>query len=347
MPAPAVADGAISLWIRSALAALILISGFAVTGLGHAAPASASSAMTTSDLNLRAGPSTGNHIKLVMPPGAEVTLLSNLGRSGFYKVSYGSETGYASADYLSIGGSSYVDAGWSNAGSSQTTSALNLRSGPGLDYDIQLVMPYGAALTLTGASNGDFRGVIYNGTNGWASMQYLAQTGQFSDSGLNGGETAFTTSGLNLRAGPSMSDRVIKVMPSGVEVTLTGEEQGGWSSVMYDGVDGWAASSYLSSTKPGTSSASTSSGGTITEIIYAAAAKYGQNGDAMFAVASCESGLNPNAVNSWSGASGLFQFLPGTWASTPYAGYSSFDPVANAEAAAWMWSVGRRGEWVC
>ncbi len=32
---------------------------------------------------------------------------------------------------------------------------------------------------------------------------------------------------------------------------------------------------------------------------------------------------------------------------TPYAAYSIFDPWASANAAAWMWSVGRRGEWVC
>jgi len=35
------------------------------------------------------------------------------------------------------------------------------------------------------------------------------------------------------------------------------------------------------------------------------------------------------------------------WATTPWAGDNIYDPVANANAAAWMWSVGRRGEWVC
>jgi soluble lytic murein transglycosylase-like protein len=67
----------------------------------------------------------------------------------------------------------------------------------------------------------------------------------------------------------------------------------------------------------------------------------------MIRVAACESVWDPNAVNSSSGASGLFQFMPGTWLSTPYADQSIFDPVANARAAAWMWSVGRRNEWTC
>jgi soluble lytic murein transglycosylase-like protein len=67
----------------------------------------------------------------------------------------------------------------------------------------------------------------------------------------------------------------------------------------------------------------------------------------MIAIARCESGLNPQAYNRSSGASGLFQFLPGTWRTTPFASYSIFDPWASANAAAWMWSQGRRGEWVC
>jgi len=57
--------------------------------------------------------------------------------------------------------------------------------------------------------------------------------------------------------------------------------------------------------------------------------------------------FNERAHNDKTDAKGLFQFLPGTWATTPWAGYSIYDPVANANAAAWMWSVGRRGEWVC
>ena len=60
---------------------------------------------------------------------------------------------------------------------------------------------------------------------------------------------------------------------------------------------------------------------------------FGSNAAAAMAVASCESGLNPNAYNGSSGASGVFQFLPGTWSTTPYAGYSPFNAWANVNAA--------------
>jgi transglycosylase-like protein with SLT domain len=61
-----------------------------------------------------------------------------------------------------------------------------------------------------------------------------------------------------------------------------------------------------------------------------------------------ESHGNPSAVNRYSGASGLGQFLPSTWRTTPQgrAGYSVFDPVANRAAVEWMLAVGRGREFV-
>ena len=68
-------------------------------------------------------------------------------------------------------------------------------------------------------------------------------------------------------------------------------------------------------------------------------------------VARCESNFNPDAVNPSSAASGLFQFMPSTWANTPQgrAGKSVFDPTANAQAAAWYYNAtGRTGRpWSC
>ncbi|HZQ49737.1 MAG TPA: transglycosylase SLT domain-containing protein [Candidatus Dormibacteraeota bacterium] len=64
-------------------------------------------------------------------------------------------------------------------------------------------------------------------------------------------------------------------------------------------------------------------------------------------VAYCESRYHPTSVNSSSGASGLFQFLPSTWAFTPYHAQSPFDPVANANAAAWLYKRDGPSQWQC
>jgi soluble lytic murein transglycosylase-like protein len=64
-------------------------------------------------------------------------------------------------------------------------------------------------------------------------------------------------------------------------------------------------------------------------------------------VAKCESGYNPYAVNRSSGASGLFQFLPSTWAGLPWRSSSPFDPNANAQAAAYLYNRSGPNQWQC
>lgn len=62
--------------------------------------------------------------------------------------------------------------------------------------------------------------------------------------------------------------------------------------------------------------------------------------DNALAVIRCESFGDPEAYNPYSGASGLFQFLPSTWATTsPRAGFggtSVFNGEANIGTAAWL-----------
>lgn len=255
------------------------------------------------------------------------------------------------------------------AESATVSESLNLRSGPGLGYHILTVMPSGSVVAVTGEPTEGWYPVQYNDLSGWAFGQYLSIGG---DAPVASNETRGTatvvTSQLNLRSGPGLGYSVVARLSYGTTVELLGGQQ---SADGYDWVEvaskaqqrGWVAANYLD---PGDTSggganpepeaapapaaapaAPASSGNPIIDIITEAAIKYGQNPQAMIAVARCESGLNPNAYNARSGASGLFQFLPGTWRTTPFASHSIFDAWASANAAAWMWSVGRRGEWVC
>ena len=88
----------------------------------------------------------------------------------------------------------------------------------------------------------------------------------------------------------------------------------------------------------------------IEEIIRDAAAAQGADADQLLRVAYCESRYNPGAYNA-SGASGLFQFLPSTWAANSvragFAGASVWDPVASANVAAYMFARGQAAQWVC
>jgi uncharacterized protein YraI len=451
-------------------ATIVLSLVFSLAGSIYVATprsAEAAAAWTTTALNLRTGPSTGDAVILVMPAGASVNIVRNV-TNGFYKVHYNGTAGWASANYLARsnpgGGSAPppTSGGSTNGATGNATvntNGLNLRSGPGTNTSVILVMPYGASVTLTGETSNGFAALTYNGRSGWAASWFLSSGGSAppSDGGNDGGgstagptgSATVNTNGLNLRSGASTSSGVLAVMPNGAGVTLTGRRQNGFVSVTYDGQSGWAYESYLSigstpapspspSPSPNTpspgsglaetttalnlrSGASTSnsvltvmpagaqvqltglaqsgfyqvvyngttgwasadflalggnpsptdpgngsgngngnSGGLrgdtdgsgslsqqeIIQIIYAAADRYGQPREDMLRVARCESVLDPNAVNP-AGSYGLFQFVPSTWASTPYADEDIFDAYASANAAGWMWSVGRRNEWVC
>lgn len=67
----------------------------------------------------------------------------------------------------------------------------------------------------------------------------------------------------------------------------------------------------------------------------------------LWRVSGCESHRYRYARNSSSGAAGVFQFLPSTWAHTPFRSLSVYDPYANALGAGWLASRGGRGQWVC
>jgi len=89
----------------------------------------------------------------------------------------------------------------------------------------------------------------------------------------------------------------------------------------------------------------------IEAVIRSAAAAWGADPDQLLRVAWCESNYNAYAVNARSGAAGLFQFMPATWAANSvragYGGVSVFDAVANANTAAFMFSHGQAFQWSC
>jgi hypothetical protein len=159
-----------------------------------------------------------------------------------------------------------------------------------------------------------------------------------------GSGIAIAVGTLDIFDGPGPEAALTARLLNGSTVLLTGIGSGGYYYVNHGGGLGWVAAAGLA--LPAYPIEAPWTEAEMIALIDEAAAAFGQPREDMLRVARCESGLNPNAVNP-TGSYGLFQFVATTWASTPYAAYSAFDPWASANAAAWMWSVGRRGEWVC
>jgi D-alanyl-D-alanine carboxypeptidase len=150
----------------------------AIGGEGNPGGTPSGTAIVHSALNLRSGPSTSHQVLQVMPGGASVTLLGEA-QNGFQKITYKNQTGWAYGDWLLVNGTPIGHGDGPPPGGNPgtmtrtTTAALNLRSGPSLQDKVILVMPQGAKVTDTGTVTNNFSKVTYNGTTGWAHIDYL------------------------------------------------------------------------------------------------------------------------------------------------------------------------------
>lgn len=304
---------------------------------------------TTANLNLRAAPTLDAEILDVIPSGAAVEVLG-APENGFYPVAFDGQQGYSHGDYIDGVESSApepsvpadqesvapegVPVGDVATGTATVDGdRLNIRSGPGLDHSIVTVISDGAVVELRGDAQSDFHPISYDGNTGWVSADFLVLEGAAPEAPAAEAPATDVPAEVPTEepAAETPTEEPATEVPTeapATEAPATEAPTEEPSAPPVDGSDGYTEDE-------------------IIQIIYAAADQYGQPREDMLRVARCESVLDPNAVNASSNASGLFQFLPSTWATTPYADQDIFDPVANAEAAAWMWDNGRRGEWTC
>jgi len=235
-------------------------------------------AFGTSEASLRAEPSWDAGVVALISGGTTVDILDgpvwSTDGAEWFNVAVWDQTGYMAADVLfgagatpsepahqmddgaavpvdaSIPAVAAADTATAAVYTATTTTALNHRTGPGTNNAVILVMPAGAALTVTGDGANGFLPVTYNGSSGWASAQYLSAAGTPptpSPQPTPTADAAIVTSDLNLRSGPSTADAVILVMPAGSTVALTGQSSNGFSGVVYNGTTGWAFAQYLTS----------------------------------------------------------------------------------------------------
>jgi uncharacterized protein YkwD/uncharacterized protein YraI len=128
-----------------------------------------------------------------------------------------------------------------------SASDVNLRTGPGAEYDVVSTLPPDTAMTVTGGEINAFIPVKVDGQYGWVASDWvergaitLEQTASPSQSG-----TATAMQTVELRVAPLDEATVMGTIPSVAVVTLTGEAQDGFLRVVYDGQEGWADAAYL------------------------------------------------------------------------------------------------------
>lgn len=225
-------------------------------------------AVTTGTINFRQGPGT-NYGKVTgcaqVPKGATVTMLEYTSSdNGWYKVIYGSYTGYLSAKYLKVTltnnnagsnnnsgnnpGSSW-NTGWNtgnnntgnnNSGSSATattgttTGNVNFRQGPGTGYSKVsgcAKVPKGSTVTILEQTNGWYK-VTYKSYTGYLSADYVRVVG----GGASAPGSAGSTGGVNTPG--STGNNVGSVSSNGTKYAkYTGTSADIWGSMSVAGTN--------------------------------------------------------------------------------------------------------------
>lgn len=131
------------------------------------------------------------------------------------------------------------------AGSYRTTTALNLRTGPGLRRRVILVIPQNGLVTDLGGNKNGFRKVSYKGTAGWASLAFLVVAdGESNPEPVISG-TALTTTTVNFRSGPSTGHTILRGLAKGTRVETSLTVQSGFRYVIHNGLAGWIYDEFL------------------------------------------------------------------------------------------------------
>lgn len=200
-------------------------------------------ARTVDTVRLRAGPSTNTDILADLETGDRLGIIGGQ-QDGFYPVVHNGLTGWVSDDYVAPDGTNKA-----GAAIGIVKSILNFRAGPSTSDEIIARMPAGSLVLLTGEEENGFLSATFNGEAGWAFWEYLDTGEGFGEGGGDPGRgianTTVTTDAVNLRRGPSLSDEIKLVVPSGATVILTGSQRNGFVTVDYKGTRGWLSSEYL------------------------------------------------------------------------------------------------------
>jgi uncharacterized protein YraI len=210
---------------------------------------------TLAYVNMRSGPGTGYSVIRTLPQGTSVEVFDSI-QGNFQMVGYAQQVGWISLDYLSGGeGGGGGGGGWegnpNNAayrGQATTASAVNMRNGGGMNYDVKLVIPGGAVVDVYDDYGNYFWLVNYNGEYGWVHDDFLIMD---SDQGSDMPEytgMGTATATVNLRAGSGTGYQVLAVVPAGASVELYAGPAGSWARVRYNGQFGYIHSDYIAST---------------------------------------------------------------------------------------------------
>lgn len=139
-----------------------------------------------------------------------------------------------------------------------TASSLNVRKGPGANYDRIGGLTKGKTIQVY-ADEGDWIKIAYGSSYGYVAQKYTTYKDAQTQPPVTQPETpsqktgtVTTSSGsLNIRAGASKDYDKVGSAPKGATVNILGQSNG-WYQIEYNGVTGWVDGSFITVNQSGT-----------------------------------------------------------------------------------------------
>ena len=223
----------------------------------------------TGDTNVRTGPGFGYSKLATLNKGSTVDYLDQTRYDSrdvaWYRVSVGtgSAIGWVTSDYAYLTGTPGVatygdganaggaEGGYWNGNRVTVTGNVNVRSGPGTNYEILNTMFKGDTAAYLGNTGYDDRGVMwyyisYGKTTGWVSSTYAKLENSYDAQSnwvdIVGGKA-------NVRTGPGLSYKSVGIVYSGDRLDYAGsssvDERGvTWYQVKFGDSTAWVSSTY-------------------------------------------------------------------------------------------------------
>ncbi len=257
--------------LLSAGITLLSILAFELSYLSNAR--AATTAMTSSYLNLRTEPATTSKILMIVPPAVALTV-SGDAASGYYPVVYGEKSGWVSTELVNVemrtepgAATGFDQSQLLPEGMATLVESVNLRTGPGADHNAVRVIDAGTQIKATGEVSGAYEKVEIGSEEGWVRSIYVDRgpepeiddirraeilaAAQAAGHPLElAGLSMVSDAEIVLRAEPSPTSQKVQVIPVNSTLTLTGNQSDGFVEATFGTETGWVASGYLRDITP-------------------------------------------------------------------------------------------------
>ncbi len=235
------------------------------TNFGRIYAASETGTVVADVLNVRSGPGTGYSRIGSLKNGKTFSVTDSANDSSgttWYKMTYGSRTGYVSSKYVTLDQS--FDSDSEKLNGTVNDGPLRVRSGPGTNYGILGTYSKGKTVTIVGKTKNTagswWYKINYNGKTGYLYSGYVTATAV--ESASTSSEAVNLTGTVNdgplrVRSGPGTNYGILGTYSKGKTVTIVAKETNSagslWYKISYNGKAGYLYSQYVTVKETATS----------------------------------------------------------------------------------------------